>query len=368
MSIISQTINSVKTIASPLSAFLAGTGLTCCAFSLLSSTLALRMNQNGVPTSEAGIILSLYYCGYVIASLISYLVSSLAALTMWSRLITSLNKARESRRRLDAYFSIPIPEKGELVSPLVFNEGTPIAFEDVSYAYGAKDGGRAVSHLSFELPYGKGIGLVGGTGSGKSTCLKLLSGLFAPSEGRILLGDQVVSENGQKKLDLRSFFTYVPQKITLFRGTVRDNLKLAKPDARDEEMLLALEKAQALAFLQEKGNPLEVAIKEGGSNLSGGQKQRLALARAFLSPAPILLLDDSLSALDYLTEKKIRDELPTLFPTRFLISSRLSLVEGMDEILFFEHGEIVARGTHEQLLATCPSYKELADIQKGEVA
>ena len=133
-------------------------------------------------------------------------------------------------------------------------------------------------------------------------------------------------------------------------------------------MLLALEKAQALAFLQEKGNPLEVAIKEGGSNFSGGQKQRLALARAFLSPARILLLDDSLSALDYLTEKKIRDELPTLFPTRFLISSRLSLVEGMDEILFFEHGEIVARGTHEQLLATCPSYKELADIQKGEVA
>ncbi len=324
---------------------------------------------------NAGIVLVVYLGGNYdgagglttgeIASLVSYLVSSLAALVMWSRLVTSLNKALESNRRINSFLELPVKGRGEEVET---ESPSEIAFEDVGYTYGKVGEGKAVSSLSFKLGKGRAIGVVGGTGSGKSTAAKLLTGLFAPTEGKILLNGDVVSENGERKLDLRPLFTYVPQKPTLFSGTVKSNLLLANPKADEKQMLAALQKARALDFLSEKGDPLEVEIREGGTNFSGGQKQRLALARAFLSHAPILVLDDALSALDYLTEKAIRDELPSLFPTRFIVSSRLSLVEKMDEILFFEHGEIVARGNHMELLATCPPYREFHEIQKGVTA
>lgn len=299
-----------------------------------------------------------------IASLISYLVSSLAALTMWSRLVSSLNKALESKRRLDAYLALE--EKGEGKkdkAPALL----AVRFDNVGFTYGQKGDGKAVSGLSFELREGKSIGVVGGTGSGKSTVAKLLSGVYAPSEGTVFLNGQIASQNGEKKLDLRSFFAYVPQKTILFSGTVRSNLLLGRPTASDDELIEALKKAQALAFLKEKGSPLDVAVSEGGSNFSGGQRQRIVLARASLSSAPALILDDSLSALDYITEKKIRDELPSLFKTAFLVSSRLSLVEKCDEILFFDHGEIAARGSHEELLNRSPAYREFYEIQKGAI-
>ncbi len=300
-----------------------------------------------------------------IASLMALLTSSLAALVMFSRLIVSLDKALASKKRVDAFFAtpgdivsgtLPLPQKGGV--------GPYLRFVDVSMTYGAKGDALAVRHLSFELAKGSSLGLIGGTGSGKSTTLALLERLYEPSSGSILYDGEPLAQ--YDLTSLRRRFSYVPQKPAVFAGTIRSNLLLGDPSASEDRLWAVLKESQADGFVASFPEGLDHLVEEGGKNLSGGQKQRLLLARAFLHGGDLLLLDEATSSLDALTEKAIRAHLQERRDlTEIVVSSRVSAVAGCDLILVYDGGTIVARGSHEELLRDSPIYRQMRDLQRG---
>lgn len=236
-----------------------------------------------------------------------------------------------------------------------------VSFDHVSMRY--KGGGEnSLTDIDFSLRRGETVGVIGGTGSGKTTLVNLIPHFYDVTEGSVRVEGKDVRAYDPK--ELRSRIGVVPQKAVLFKGTIRDNLRWGKSDATDEELYEAARIAQADKIIEDKGG-LDAPVEQGGKNFSGGQKQRLTIARALVRKPDILILDDSASALDYATDAALRRALGTLdyAPAVFVVSQRTSAMNGADKIIVLDEGRAVGMGTHEELLKTCTVYKEIYDSQ-----
>lgn len=233
-----------------------------------------------------------------------------------------------------------------------------IVFDDVTFAY-SKAGAPSLSHISFSVKKGQTVGIIGGTGSGKTTLVNLISRFYDASNGTVLLDGKNI-ENYTRS-DLRSRIGVVPQKAALFKGSIRDNLKWGREDASDEDLWQALTTAQGKEVVEGKPGQLDFMLEQNGKNLSGGQKQRLTIARALVKKPEILILDDSASALDFATDAALRKSLNRLDwrVTTFLVSQRSSSIQQADLILVLDNGTLAGKGTHAELLRTCDTYREI---------
>ena len=233
-----------------------------------------------------------------------------------------------------------------------------VVFDDVTFAY-SKAGAPSLSHISFSVKKGQTVGIIGGTGSGKTTLVNLISRFYDASKGTVLLDGQNI-ENYTRS-DLRSRIGVVPQKAALFKGSIRDNLKWGREDASDEDLWQALTTAQGKEVVEGKPGQLDFMLEQNGKNLSGGQKQRLTIARALVKKPEILILDDSASALDFATDAALRKSLNRLDwkVTTFLVSQRSSSIQQADLILVLDNGTLAGKGTHAELLRTCDTYREI---------
>ena len=238
-------------------------------------------------------------------------------------------------------------------------DGMPyIKFENVSMKY-SPDAGNALTDVNFTAERGDTIGVIGGTGSGKTTLVNLIPHFYDASEGAVYIDG--INVNGYSDEDIREKCGVVPQKAVLFNGTIAENLRWGKADATDGELMEAIDAAQAADVIKAKRRGLEEKVEQGGLNFSGGQRQRLTIARALVRKPDILILDDSASALDYATDAKLRHSLKNLDykPTVFIVSQRTSSISHADKIIVLDHGAVAGIGTHEQLLETCALYREI---------
>ena len=240
-----------------------------------------------------------------------------------------------------------------------------LEMENVEFSY-SQDAAPALSGINLKVRAGETVGIIGGTGSGKSTLVQLIGRFYDVTKGRIkVFGTDVKAYDLQT---LREQIGMVPQRAVLFRGTIRENLKVGKEDATDAEMQEALKTAQALEVVEGRKEGLDAMVSEGGKNLSGGQRQRLTIARALVRKPRILILDDSASALDFATDARLRKALQenTEDMTVFLVSQRVSSLMHADRILVLEDGEPAGMGTHEELLKSCQVYREICRSQLSE--
>ena len=240
-----------------------------------------------------------------------------------------------------------------------------VEFDHMSFAYcGAKE--TALNGISIQVKRGETIGIIGGTGSGKTTLVNLIPRFYDVTEGSVKVCGVDVKQYSLGQL--RELVGIVPQKAVLFKGTLRDNMKWGKKNATDDEIYQALAIAQAKDFVEEKGQGLELMIQAGGKNLSGGQKQRLAIARALVKDPQILIMDDSASALDFATDAKLRKAIKqnTRDMTVFLVSQRAATIKNADKILVLDDGQMAGWGNHKELLASCEVYREICLSQLAE--
>ena len=308
---------------------------------------ALRVD-NGILTQ--GEVVALYnYMGLILVELIklaSLIISIAKALASAGRIATVLETEPSMKNG-----TRPFEAKGEEI----------LSFENVSLRYvGA--GEDSLSDITFSVKRGETVGIIGATGSGKSSLINLIPRFYDATEGRILLfGEDIRSYDTES---LREHIGVVPQKAVLFKGTLRDNMKWGREDAIDSEIASALETAQATKVVEDKGG-LDAEIEAGGRNLSGGQRQRLTIARALVKRPEILILDDSASALDFATDAALRSALreDTKGSTLFIVSQRASSLLFADKIIVLDDGEAIAIGTHGELLTTCPLYREIYETQ-----
>lgn len=297
-------------------------------------------------------------------ALINYMSQILVELIKLANLILLLTRAISSADRLEEVLKTEPDERTheKNSSSAEENSENAIEFKNLSFTYpGSRD--YSLSDISIMLKNGQSLGIIGGTGSGKSSLVRLLRHAYDPTSGELLLFGKDIREYSDEELVRK--IGHVPQKANLFAGTIAYNLRLAKPDASEQEMWEALEEAQAKEIVENKENKLEEQIQRGGTNFSGGQKQRLTIARALIKKPQLLILDDSASALDMLTERHLHDAIEKLpwHPTSVIISQRASSVMTCDQILVLEGGKAVGLGTSEELLKTCPIYKEIYTTQ-----
>ena len=295
--------------------------------------------------------------GQVVA-LYNYMLQILVELIKLANLIVTVTKALASASRIQTVMDLvpSVRTPIDAVNPEESRIGE-VEFKNVSLTY-AGAGAPSLSNVSFSLPRGKTLGILGGTGSGKSSVINLIPRFYDATEGTVSVnGTDVKNQNADT---LRSHIGVVPQKARLFAGTVRDNLTLGNENATDEELITALRDAQALDFITEKGG-LDFMIEQSGRNLSGGQKQRLTVARALVRRPDILILDDSASALDYATDAAMRTAISALpyDPTVIIVSQRAGSVLHADLVLVLEDGETVGYGSPAELLSSCDIYKEI---------
>ncbi|AEJ60900.1 ABC transporter related protein [Spirochaeta thermophila DSM 6578] len=294
-----------------------------------------------------------------IIALTNYLLQILFALMMIGFFFMGLSRAQASLLRIAELADAPeesLTLGGKDLQPL----GRPasLVVEHLSVSY---DGVPALSDLSFEAPPGTRIGVIGPTGSGKTTLVMTLLRMVEPAEGRVLLDGTDIRDLSLE--ELRARIAVVFQKPVLFRGTVAENLRWGFPDATEDQMIEALTRAQAWEFVSRLPGVLEARIEQGGTNLSGGQRQRLAIARTLIRPAGLLILDDATSALDAATESRLLASLRTLPITTLLISQRMSAITTCDLILVLDDGRLAGAGPHHLLLQQCPLYRELYETQ-----
>ena len=308
----------------------------------------------GAAKVEGGVLLR----GDLVA-MINYIGQILIELVKLANLIVLLSKAMASLGRVEQIL--------DTESSMAFTgtgTGVPgdniLEFKDVSLQYrGAGD--SSIANISFALRKGQTLGIIGGTGSGKSTLVNLIPRFYDATEGEVRLMGMPIRELTEDAL--RKTVAIVQQKAQLFSGTIRSNLLWGNPNAADEELWQALETAQAAEFVKEKG--LDATVEQGGRNLSGGQKQRLTIARALLCKPKILILDDSASALDYATDAALRTAIKALpgDMTVIIVSQRTASIQHADQILVLEDGLLAGKGTHETLLESCPVYREIYESQ-----
>ncbi len=315
----------------------------------------------GAYLANEGLILS----GTIMAFL-SYFIQITNSLMGLNRMFNIYNRAVASSGRIEEILNKPIDKNQIVENPVGLPEAREdvpeVEFKNVSFSYLEKV--DDVSNISFKVYPGETFGIMGPTGSGKSTIIRLLLRQYDPDEGEILV--RGVNIKNLKHSDLNRIFGIVFQNDFLYRGTVRENIDFGR-DLNDQEIKQATEYAQAEEFLQDKEGGLDFELASKGVNLSGGQKQRLLLSRALVSDPDILILDDSASALDFQTESKLRQAINKNFnkTTSFIIAQRVSSVSHAEQILMLESGDMLALGSHEELLETCAPYREIANMQLG---
>lgn len=303
-------------------------------------------------------------------ALTSYMNQILLALLAVALLITSITKAQASSVRINEVFACKPSITDENAKPLTPKDNAlAVEFKDVTFAYNESDE-PALSHVTFTAAKGETIGVIGGTGAGKSTLINLIPRFYQYQSGKLTVDGHEVSEYSFEQL--RHKVGMVPQKAVLFKGTIRENMQWRDKNASDEEICRALEIAQALDFVNEKPQKLDYMILQDGKNLSGGQRQRLTIARALVGNPEILVLDDSASALDLATDARLRKAIAekTKDMTVFIVSQRISSIRNADKIIVLDDGEVAGIGTHSQLFKNCKVYKEicLSQLSAEEVA
>ena len=313
-----------------------------------------------------------------VVALTNYMSQILAELHKLANLIILILKGLASLDRVEEVFAIENEQAEEASSDLSRQSGSidnapndkevAIHFQNVSFSYG-NNGEYAVSDLNFSVKKGESLGIIGGTGSGKTTLISLLAGFYPCYSGEIRLFGK--NRRNYAKEELYSSIALVPQKAVLFSGTLRDNLLWREKNAQDKELWEALDMACAKEFIEEKGKGLELPVTEEGKNFSGGQRQRLCIARALVGEAKFLILDDSSSALDFATERKLRHALSTYkrVENKIIISQRVASIRDLDKIIVMDQGKIVGMGRHKELLESSPIYKEicLSQLKKEEL-
>lgn len=291
-------------------------------------------------------------------SLLTYSFQILMALMMLSMIIVMISMSLESANRIVEVLN----EESTLTNPanpVTEVKNGDISFENVNFRYSLKAEKNALSDINFTIKSGQTVGIIGGTGSGKTSLVNLISRLYDVTEGSVKVGDVDVKEYDMEVL--RNSVAVVLQKNTLFSGTIKENLRWGNKDATDEEMKKACELAQADEFIQTFPLGYDTFIEQGGANVSGGQKQRLCIARALLKNPKVLILDDSTSAVDMATDAKLRDAFKSFIPetTKIIIAQRIASVMESDFIIVLDNGKIDAIGTHEELLKNNAIYKEV---------
>lgn len=301
-------------------------------------------------------------------ALISYTMSILMSLMMFSMVFVMITMSKASAERICEVLkekpSITNPE-----NPVYEVENGDIEFKNVGFSYVGDANKECMSNINLSIKSGEMVGILGGTGSGKTTLVSLLPRLYDATSGEVLVGGKNVKEYDIKSL--RDAVSVVLQKNVLFSGSLRDNMKWGNPDVTDEQIAEALELASATEFVQNFENGYDYHIEQGGANLSGGQRQRLCIARALIKDPKILILDDSTSAVDTATDRKIKQSLRDTKSdtTKLIIAQRISSVQDADKIIVIDNGKINGVGTHEELLATNTIYQEVYSSQtKGGAA
>ncbi|WP_417407152.1 ABC transporter ATP-binding protein [Hominenteromicrobium sp.] len=301
------------------------------------------------------------YIQYTMQIIMSFLMISMIFI-MVPRAMVSADRVQEV---LTTELSIKEPENPVTLG----NESGELRFDDVSFRYGNAEE-DTLSHISFTAKPGQTTAFIGATGAGKSTLINLIPRFYDVTGGEVYLNGKDIRTLSQK--ELRDNIGYVPQKAMLFSGTIDSNIKYGKEDADVNEVLAALDCAQATEFVSELPNGVESSIAQGGSNVSGGQKQRLAIARALVKKAPVYIFDDSFSALDFKTDAKLRRALTKYMENAvvLIVAQRVSTIMNAEQIIVLDEGKIVGKGTHKELLKTCPEYREIAESQlsKEELA
>ena len=301
------------------------------------------------------------YIQYTMQIIMSFLMIAMIFI-MVPRAMVSADRVQEV---LTTELSIKEPENPVTLG----NESGELRFDDVSFRYGNAEE-DTLSHISFTAKPGQTTAFIGATGAGKSTLINLIPRFYDVTGGAVYLNGKDIRTLSQK--ELRDNIGYVPQKAMLFSGTIDSNIKYGKKDADVNEVLAALDCAQATEFVSELPNGVESSIAQGGSNVSGGQKQRLAIARALVKKAPVYIFDDSFSALDFKTDAKLRRALTkyTENAVVLIVAQRVSTIMNAEQIIVLDEGKIVGKGTHKELLKTCPEYREIAESQlsKEELA
>lgn len=295
--------------------------------------------------------------GQVVA-LYNYMSQILVELVKLASLIITITKALACAGRVSAALDVESDMHGADTMPKEIDTDEEVRFENVEFGY-ATGGEPVLSGISFSVKKGETMGIIGGTGSGKSSLVSLIPRFYDATGGHVYIkGNEV---NDYPLGALREMVGMVPQKAVLFKGTIRENLRWGNADATGEEMERALSDAQALEIVKAKPEGLDSPVAQNGKNLSGGQRQRLTIARALIKKPEILILDDSASALDYATDLALRRSLAALSykPTVFIVSQRASSILHADKIAVLDEGKMVGLGTHEELMRTCPVYREI---------
>ena len=305
-----------------------------------------------------------------VVALVNYMNQILIELVKLANLIIQVTKAMACAERVASVLNVE-PEmefscpENNAKSRKTGTSDEEVAFDHVSFTYGGA-GAETLSNIHFTVKKGQTVGIIGGTGSGKSTLVNLLARFYDATDGQIRIGGHDIRSYSRE--ELRGKIGMVMQKAQLFSGTIRSNLLWGNPGATDEMLWAALETAQAAEFVQKKEKQLDEPVEQGGRNLSGGQKQRLTIARALVEDPEILILDDSASALDFATDAALRKAIRELDKemTVFIVSQRTSSLMHADLILVLDDGKTVGMGTHEELLGNCPVYQEIYESQFGK--
>ena len=341
-----KSVNIINALTSPLTSLIINFAI---AFVIYFSSSSI-IDQTGITKGE-------------LSSLISYLNQILLALIVVSNLVVIFTRAFASKKRVEEILNIPdfVHDKNEIKKIDLENNQNILDFKNVSFKYEEKDN-DVIKNINFEIKKGEKVGIIGGTGSGKTTLIKLIERFFTRTSGVILYKGKDI--NQYNITNLRNEISLVSQKASLFKGTIRSNLEMGKKDATIEEMEESLKMSCAYEFVKKYDDYLDHKVEEGGKNFSGGQKQRLSIARSLIKDSEILILDDSTSALDYLTEKLLKENINKMEDkTVIIVAQRVSTVKNCDKIIVMYHGSIESIGTHEELLANSKVYKEIYDSQ-----
>ena len=326
-------------------------------FSIVNGAIATLI-WVGALRVDAGILSQ----GQVVA-LVNYMSQILVELVKLANLIITVTKAVACGNRIQSVFEIkPSMEEGSRRYSASSEDGYAVEFKNVNLCYN-EGADNSLTGIDFSVRKGETVGVIGGTGSGKSSLVGLIPRFYDATQGQVLVDGVNVNEYSFD--ELREHVGIVMQKAVLFKGTIRENLKWGKNDATDEELWAAIDAAQAREFVETKDGGLDFEIAQGGKNLSGGQKQRLTIARALVRKPDILILDDSASALDYATDAKLRAAIAALpgNMTVFIVSQRTASIMHADKIIVLDDGKIVGMGTQEELLENCEVYKEIYNSQ-----
>ena len=327
----------------PLTALIVNIGLV---FALWTGAIKVENN-----TIEVGVILAF----------INYLMMIMQGLMSSSNVLIQIARAIPSAERIVTV----LEEPNDIVNfndSIITSPQGEVEFRNVSFSY-TKQGEPVLENISFHVKAGETIGIIGMTGSGKSTIIKMLPRVFDVDSGEIFIDQQPIQNYDLQ--NLRNAIGYAPQKAALFSMSIEENLKYGKLDANIEEINEALEASCAAEFVDKLSDKEQHVLTQGATNLSGGQKQRLAMARAFIRKPAILILDDTTSAVDAISERKIQQAIAEKFPmsTKFIVSSKVSSIKKADQILVIDDGRLVASGSHEQLLKLSKHYQEIVATQ-----